>query len=153
MTTTEQAAIKITRVFAFPRESVFKMWTDPKKLAKWWGPEWSVTLLSEVDPRPGGAIKVDQRNPDGAIYSFKAVFEKIVPPELLVYRHVSPSTAGFSPWEALHMITFEELGPRSTRITAETRVVAGPQEERKSLKKAYMTGWGQSLDKLQGALG
>ena len=97
-------------------------------------------------------MRVNQRNPDGVIYSFNATFEKVIPPELLVYRHASPSTAGFSPWEALHTVTFEELGPRRTRVTAVTKVIAGPQEERESLMGAYREGWGQSFEKLQGAL-
>lgn len=152
MTASEQGVAKITRVFKFPRESVFRMWTDGKELAKWWGPAGCVTLLSEVDPRPGGAMRVDQRNADGSFYSFRSTFEKFIPPELLVFRNESPGTADFSPWESLHTITFEELGPRMTRVTAITKVVAGPQEERESLMKAFRVGWGQSLDKLQEAL-
>lgn len=149
MTVSEQGAAKVTRVFDFPRESVFRMWTDPRKLVEWWGPERCVVVHSEVDPRPGGAIRVDQRFPD---YHFTAIFEKVIPPELLVFRHASPGAAGFSPWEALHTVTFEELGPRKTRVTAITSTFAGPQEERESLKKAYREGWGQSFDKLQRAL-
>ncbi len=152
MTASDQGAVKITRVFDFPRESVFRMWTDPKKLGEWWGPAGCVTLLSKVDPRPGGAMRIDQRNADGAYHSFNATFEKVIPPELLVYKNASPGTADFSPWEALYTITFEELGPRRTRVTAVTKVVAGPLEERESLMEAYREGWGQSLDKLQRAL-
>jgi uncharacterized protein YndB with AHSA1/START domain len=152
LTASEHGAVKVTRVFDFPRESVYRMWTDPGKLAEWWGPEGSVTILSEVDPRRGGALRVDQRNPDGVVYSFKAIFEKVIPPELLVYRNASPGGAGFSPWEALYTVTFEELGPRRTRVTAVTAIVAGPLEERESLKEAYRAGWGESFDKLQRAL-
>jgi len=152
LTASEQGAVKVTRVFDFPRESVFRMWTDPRKLAEWWGPEGCVVVLSEVDPRPGGAIRVDQRFPDGDMRRMTAIFEKVIPPELLVYRSASPANAGFSPWEALHTVTFEELGPRRTRVTAITAIVAGPQEERESLKEAYRAGWGESFDKLQRAL-
>lgn len=156
MTASEQGAVKVTRVFDFPRESVFRMWTDPKKLAEWWGPEGCVNVLSEVDPRPGGKMRVDQRSPKGDISSFNATFEKVIPLELLVYRAASPGTSdeygGFSPWEALHTVTFEELGPRRTRVTAVTKVVEGPLEERESLMDAFREGWGQSLDKLQRAL-
>ncbi len=152
MTDSEPGTVKIARVFNFPRDSVFRMWTDPKKLAEWWGPAGCVTLLSEVDPRPGGMMRVDQRNADGSFYSSNCTFEKVISPELLVFRSASPGTADFSPWEALYTITFEELGPRETRVTAITKVVAGPREERKSLMKAYTEGWGQSLDKLQRAL-
>jgi len=132
------------------------MWTDPKKLAEWWGPEGCVNVLSEVDPRPGGKMRVDQRSPKGDISSFKATFEKVVPLELLVYRAASPGTTaeygGFSPWQDIHTVTFEELGPRRTRVTAVTKVVAGPLEERESLMDAFRAGWGQSLDRLQRAL-
>lgn len=156
MTATERGAVKVTRVFDFPRVSVFRMWTDPKKLAEWWGPEGCVNVLSEVDPRPGGKMRVDQRSPKGDIYSFNATFEEVTPPERLVYRAASPGTTdeygGFSPWEAIHTVTFEELGPRRTRVTASTEVVSGPGEERESLMDAFREGWGQSLGKLQRAL-
>jgi uncharacterized protein YndB with AHSA1/START domain len=156
LTASEHGEVKVTRVFDFPRESVFRMWTDPKKLAEWWGPEGCVNVFSEVDPRPGGKMRVDQRSPKGDIYSFNATFEKIIPPELLVYRAASPGTSdeygGFSSWEALHTVTFEEVGPRRTRVTAVTMVVRGPLAERESLMDAFREGWGQSLDKLRRAL-
>lgn len=152
MTASEQGAIKVTRVFDFPRESVFRMWTDPRKLAEWWGPEECVVVLSEVDPRPGGAIRVDQRFPDGEMRRMTAIFEKVIPPELLVYRNASLGEAGFSPWEARNTVTFEELGPKRTRVTVITAIVAGPQEERESLKEGFRNGWGQSFEKLQRAL-
>lgn len=156
MTASEQGAVKVTRVFDFSRETVFRMWTDPKKLSEWWGPEGVVNVLSEVDPRPGGKMRVDQRSPKGDISSFNATFEEVIPPELLVYRSASLGTTdeygGFSPWEALYTVTFEELGPKRTLLTAITKVVAGLLEERESLIEAYKEGWGQSLDKLQRAL-
>ena len=156
MTPAGQGVVKVMRVFDFPRESVFKMWTDPKKLAEWHGPEGCVNVHCEVDPRPGGAMRVDQRSPKGDISSFKATFEKVIPPELLVYRNASPGTTdeygGFSPWEARYTVTFEGLGPRRTRVTATTVVLASSPQERESLMEAYREGWGQSLDKLQRAL-
>ena len=152
----EEDSVKVTRVFDFPRESVFRMWTDPTKLAEWWGPEGCVNVFSEVDPRPRGKMRVDQRSPKGDISSFRATFENVVPLELLVYRAESPGTTaeygGFSPWEAVHTVTFEELDPRTTQVTAITKLVAGPLEERESLKKAFKAGWGESLDKLQRGL-
>jgi uncharacterized protein YndB with AHSA1/START domain len=152
LTAGEKSTVKVTRVFDFPRKSVFRMWTDPRKLGEWWGPEGSVTILSEVDLKPGGAIRVDRRNSDGIIYSFNATLEKVILPQLLVYRHMSPSVAGFSPWEALHTVTFEELSRGRTQVTTVTKIVEGPQKERKSLKEAYRVGWGESFDKLHRAL-
>ena len=121
-------------------------------LAKWWGPEGCVVVHSEVDPRPGGTMRVDQRFLDGEIRRMTAIFEKVVRPELLVFKNTSSGEAGFSSWESRNTVTFEELGPRRTRVTAITAIVAAPQEERESLKEAYRAGWGESLDKLQRAL-
>jgi uncharacterized protein YndB with AHSA1/START domain len=97
-------------------------------------------------------MRVDQRFPDEEMRRMTAIFEKVVPPELLVYRNASPGEAGFSSWESRHTVSFEELGPRRTRVTAITTIVAAPQEERESLKEAYRAGWGESMDKLQRAL-
>lgn len=144
--------MKVSRVYEFPREAVFRMWTDPKRLGEWWGPAGCVTVRSDIDPRPGGAMRVDQRHPDGHVHSFRATIEKVAVPELLVYRSVSAGTADFAPWEALDTITFEEIGPSRTRLTAVTKVIAGPQRERRSLLGAYAGGWGEALDKLQKAL-
>lgn len=149
MTISEQGTVKITRVFDFPQESVFRMWTDSMKLAKWWGPEGCLVLHSEVDPKPGGAMRVDQRLPD---HQFSAIFEKVIAPELLVYKYTSPGAAGFSSWEAMDTVTFEKLGPRKTNVTAITEILGGRLEERESLKKAYKTGWSESFDKLVRAL-
>ena len=46
----------ITRIFIAPRELVFKAWTDPTHLAKWWGPHGMITPVCEVDPRTGGPM-------------------------------------------------------------------------------------------------
>src|SRR2546425_11372414 len=60
---TPRKEVTITRLFNAPRDLVFKNWTDPKQLAKWWGPNGFTTLLCELDVRPGGAIRVDMRGP------------------------------------------------------------------------------------------
>ena len=156
MTINERGALTIVRVFDFPRESVFKMWTDPKKVAEWWGPEGCVNIVSEVDARTGGRMRVDQRSPRGDVSSFKATFERVIPLELLIYKAKSPGTSdeygGYSAHETLETVTFEELGPKRTRVTVVTEILAGPLDERESLLDAFRGGWGESLDKLQRSL-
>jgi uncharacterized protein YndB with AHSA1/START domain len=44
----------LTRTFDAPRKLVFKAWTDPKHLARWWGPRGFKTEIHEMDVRPGG---------------------------------------------------------------------------------------------------
>ena len=45
----------ITRVFDAPRELVFKAWTEPEHVVRWWGPKGYTTPFSTIDLRPGGA--------------------------------------------------------------------------------------------------
>lgn len=156
----ERAAVKITRIFDFPREAVFKMWIDPKNVAKWWGAEGDVTAACEVDPRPGGAFNVDVRLPNGTILPMTGSFTKIVAPELLVFRTAAPNSGigsdrllllGSS-WEAVNTVTFEELGPKRTRVTVAVVVISAGPEELEPLEQGFKGGWAQSLKKLQIAL-
>ena len=48
-------AMEFTREFDAPREVVFRAWTDPVRLAQWWGPHGFSNPVCELDPRPGGA--------------------------------------------------------------------------------------------------
>ncbi len=53
--TSEEQELVLTRVFDAPRELVFKVWTDPKHVAQWWGPHGFTNPVCELDLRPGGA--------------------------------------------------------------------------------------------------
>ncbi len=56
--------IIITRMFDAPRALVFKAWTDPRHVARWWGPKGVTNPVCELDVRPGGAIRIDMRGAD-----------------------------------------------------------------------------------------
>jgi len=45
----------ITRVFDAPRHLVFKAWTEPERLMRWWGPRGFTMTFCKMDLRPGGA--------------------------------------------------------------------------------------------------
>src|SRR5438132_8475696 len=84
-----QQEIVATRVFDAPRELVFRMWTDPQHVARWWGPRGFTNTIHEMDVRPGGVWRFVMHGPDGVDYQNKVVYLEIVRPELLVYDHVS----------------------------------------------------------------
>jgi len=75
----------LTRVFDAPREVVFKVWTDPKHVAQWWGPRGFQTTIHEMDVRRGGRWRYAMRGPDGNDYPFDGVFIEVVKPERLVF--------------------------------------------------------------------
>ncbi|PYQ47693.1 MAG: hypothetical protein DMF59_18190, partial [Acidobacteria bacterium] len=81
--------IAASRVFDAPRELVWKMWSDPKHIVNWWGPNGFTTTMQEMDFRPGGVWQFIMHGPDGRDYQNKSVYREIVKPERIVYSHVS----------------------------------------------------------------
>jgi uncharacterized protein YndB with AHSA1/START domain len=78
-----------TRTFDAPRERVFEAFSDPSRLARWWGPKGFTSTIHELDLRPGGAWRFTMRGPDGVHYPNESVFVEVVEPERIVFRHVS----------------------------------------------------------------
>jgi uncharacterized protein YndB with AHSA1/START domain len=78
--------LNIVRTFDAPRALVWKMWTDPAHVAVWWAPEHFTTPVVRMDVRPGGAIHMVMRAPDGADYPFDGRFIALDEPERLVMR-------------------------------------------------------------------
>src|SRR5205823_6643743 len=87
--TSSAREITATRIFDAPRELVFKMWTDPEHVAKWWGPNGFTNTIYEMDVRPGGVWRFVMHGPNGVDYQNKNVYIEVVKPERLVYSHVS----------------------------------------------------------------
>jgi uncharacterized protein YndB with AHSA1/START domain len=78
-----------TRVIAAPRTLVFKAWTDPDRLARWWGPKGFTNTFKGFDLRPGGHWDFVMHGPDGKNYENQCVFIEIAAPRRLVFQHVS----------------------------------------------------------------
>src|SRR5882762_715575 len=60
-------------------------WTDPKQVAEWWGPHRFTNPVCDLDVRPGGAIRIHMRGPDGTVYPMTGVYQEVVEPERLVF--------------------------------------------------------------------
>lgn len=149
-----RGGVTITREFDFPRETVFRMLTDAKKAAKVWGPEGSVKLAFELDPRPGGSILIRDQY-DGKTAETTGTILEFVAPERLVFRSVTTPLGSTAPWEAVQSVRCEALGPHRTRVTVHVKVLVtgsfpGGVE---SLEQGFQGGWGQTFDMLRRELG
>ncbi|HET6403713.1 MAG TPA: SRPBCC family protein [Candidatus Thermoplasmatota archaeon] len=92
MTSTTQdtdLTIALTRVFRASPERVFAAWTDPAKLARWFGPDGFSTTTHRFELRPGGEWHHTMRGPDGREYPNRIRFVEVDPPRKLVYDHLS----------------------------------------------------------------
>ena len=143
--TTPDREIVTTRLLDAPRELVFKVWTDPKHLPHWYGPNGFRTTIQEMDARPGGAWRLVMHGPDGRNYINSLVFDEVVPPERLVYHHVlEPGTE-----RATHqtIVTFADRGGK-TELTL--RLVFDSNEVRDTIIKTYgaLEGGKQTVNRL-----
>jgi uncharacterized protein YndB with AHSA1/START domain len=80
--------ITIRRVFDAPREQVWKAWTEPERLARWWGKRGWSTPLSTVtmDVRPGGVFRLNSVSEvDGREMPLDTVYREVVEPERLAF--------------------------------------------------------------------
>src|ERR1700722_14841883 len=77
--------IVLSRVFDAPLKMVWEAWTDPKQVAKWWGPKGFSTTIEELGGGAGGVGRQVMHGPDGADYPNESVFVDVVQYERLVY--------------------------------------------------------------------
>src|SRR6185369_3746045 len=71
----------VTRVFDAPRALVFKAWTEPERLARWWGPKGFEMSVIKLELRAGGIFLYSQRSPTGVEMYGKFIYREITPPE------------------------------------------------------------------------
>jgi uncharacterized protein YndB with AHSA1/START domain len=105
-------AIIGTRLYDAPRELVWTAWTDPKHLAQWWGPNGFTTTTSKFEFKPGGIWRFVMRGPDGREYQNRVIFDEIVKPERIVYRH-DGAEEGVEPVTFTQTVTFENAGGKT----------------------------------------
>ena len=130
----------LTRAFDAPRDLVFNVWTDPKQVAKWWGPHGFTTTIHEMEVRPGGAWRYSMRGPDGKDYPFNGSYVDVVAPERLVFIGTIHEAADHQVWtEALFM---EREGKTQVRVH---QVYSFESDA----TRGAPIGWSMQLDRLE----
>jgi uncharacterized protein YndB with AHSA1/START domain len=138
--------VVVQRSFDAPRELVFKAWTDPELLARWWGPGGFTSTIIAWEARPGGSIQIDMKGPDRTVYPMGGTIKEVSTPERFVFLSSALDEKGGSLFEILNTVTFEEL-PGGTRLTLVARVITKRQGVDHYLK-GMRAGWTQSLERL-----
>ena len=154
--------ITVSRIFDAPREKLWKAWTDPEEVKKWWGPKGLTTPEIKIDLKVGGRYLYCMRvaGLDEVVKNFCIVgkFTEIVPMER-IYSTLSFADENGNPVPAKHYgmpgdwpmevtatATFDEVDNGKTKLTVQEVGIPGEMTE-----PARM-GWEQSLDKLAESL-
>ena len=103
--------ILITREFDAPKGLVYRAWTEPELVRRWWGGERGEVTVVEIDLRVGGAWRCVMVLDDGSEAAFRGEYREIFPNQRIVSTEVYE---GMPEAEALNTVTFEETGGRTT---------------------------------------
>jgi uncharacterized protein YndB with AHSA1/START domain len=132
----------VTRVFAARRELVFRAWTEPRHVVRWWGPIDCPAEHIELNLRPGGAWRARMRAAaDGRELRPSGVFREVVAPERLVFTFAwdEPGERG---QETLVTVTFAVSGT-GTLVTLHQTPFRSLAE-----RDGHIYGWSSTFDRL-----
>ena len=109
--------ILITREFDAPKELVYKAWTTPELVKRWWHANRGEIKSVEIDLRVGGRWRYVMETPDGLEVGFHGEYREIVPNELLVSTETYeglPEGVSEENGTTLNTATFTEKDGRTT---------------------------------------
>ena len=153
----------ITRTFDAPRDLVWKAWTEPERLAEWWGPKGCTLRVVKVDLRPGGMFHYAMAYKPGHEMWGRFVYREIAAPERLVYvSSFSDAEGGITrapfkenfPLEILSTLTLTETGGK-TALTLRALPINPTADERATFAGMFgsmQQGFTGTFDQLDGYL-
>ena len=156
--TSAQQEFVIERIFDAPRELIWKAWTDPERVMRWWGPKGFTSPACQVDLRVGGTYLWCMRSPEGQDLWSTGVYREIVPFERIVCTNsfadengnvVPAAHYGITadhPLEMVTTVTFEDIGGKTRLTLRQEGMLAGEMSEMAT------AGWNESFDKLAESL-
>ena len=111
VTLPEDEQILITREFDAPRHLVYRAWTTPELVKRWWSGNRGETTIAEIDLRVGGSWRCVMVTDGGFEVAFRGEYREVVPNERIVATEVYE---GMPEGEALNTVTFDEAAGRTT---------------------------------------
>ena len=151
----------ITRVFNAPRDLVWRAWSEPEHLARWWGPKGCEIEIGKLEFRPGGLFHYGMRMPDGeTVWWGRFVYREIEKPGHIAFVSSFSDEKGglarapFSPvWplEVLNELTLAEQDGKTT-LTLRGGPVNPTSEERAMFEGMFgsmQQGFGGTFDQLE----
>lgn len=146
VTLPSEREILITRRFAAPKHLVYRAWTTPELVARWWCGLRGTMKQVEIDLRVGGKWRYVMQASEGFEVAFHGVYQELVPDQRIVTTEVfeMPGSDEPAPGEApLNVVTFSEADGRTT---LELRVVCPTRDLRDQILSSGMeTGMQEQL--------
>jgi len=142
----EKPSLTLSRRYPVAPEKVYRAWTDPKAVSRWWGPgPGEPVSLAELDVRVGGRFRIVFGGPDGKMHECAGTYKEVVPNKKLVFTWSWPNTTP----ERISVVTIEfRAAGKGTDL-----VFRHEQLFDEKVRDDHKRGWSGSLDKLEQFLG
>ena len=106
--------ILITREFAAPRHLVYRAWTTPELVKRWWSARRGEMTIAEIDLRVGGRWRYVMVASGGFEVAFHGEYREIVPSERIVSTEIYEGIPNAEAEAALNTLTLTEVDGRTT---------------------------------------
>jgi len=138
----DDRVLALTRVFDAPQALVFKVWSAPEHLARWWGPRGFTVISFEADVRPGGAFRFGIRSPEGTEHWAHGIYREVERPARLVFTTAWEDSEGKAKHETLVTLSFAEEKGKTTLSFRQALF------ESVNARDLHQGGWSSTLDLL-----
>jgi len=137
----EKPSLTLARSYPVAPEKVWRAWTDPEAIRRWWGPGNEPVSLAELDVRVGGRFRIVFGGPDGKAHECAGVYREVVSNRKLVFTWAWPNSTPER--ESLVTITLRAAG-KGTEL-----VFLHEQLFDETVRDSHKRGWSGALDKLE----
>lgn len=149
MSDISERELVLMRTLDAPRSVIWRCWTEPELLGRWFCPQpWRLSDVA-LDVRPGGVNAFVMHGPDGEVMPQRGVYLEVVENEKLVI-----TDAYVNAWEPAEepfmtvVVTFEDAGEGKTLYTARA-LHWTVEKKRQHEEMGFHEGWGICADQLE----
>ncbi len=140
----EQPSLRLTRHFPVPPQEVWRAWTEPEALKRWFGPDAGKVSIAEVDVRVGKRFHIVFSTLDGEVHDVSGAYRIVQPPDKLAFTWAWKSTPER---ESLVTLTFKPAAG-GTDFT-----MLHEQFFDETARNNHERGWTGAINKLEAYLG
>ena len=137
-----ELTLEMKRVLPAAPSVVFAAFSDPDKLATWWGPERFTVASLEFDTRVGASYRIEMQPPEGDAFYLTGEFREVDPPVRLAFTFV------YDDPDPDDVVTLVELSFRDLGESTEVVFAQGPFKTA-ARRGLHQAGWTDSFDKLE----
>lgn len=141
-TTVKPTTLEITRTLKAPVEKVYRAWTQPEHIVKWFGCGKTGTAEAQQDLRVGGNFRVDMFCTDGEVATVTGTYQIVEPNRKLVYTWTNNSQE-FPAVDTLVTVEFLAKGNETELVLKHERF------EHPISSQGHSMGWGASLERFE----